>query len=49
MNEAITEHAAVEEPVVELAAEQLVDRARNDGLRLTGELAARRNLGLPYG
>lgn len=46
MSEAITEHEAVEEPVVESAAEavsdeqliaMLVDRARNDGLQLTGE------------
>jgi putative transposase len=46
MSETITEHEAVEEPVVESAAgavsdEQLigmlVDRARSDGLQLTGE------------
>ncbi|MFE5112914.1 transposase [Streptomyces sp. NPDC056663] len=46
MNETITEHEAVEEPVVEPAAEavsdeqlvaMLVDRARSDGLQLTGE------------
>src|SRR5262245_52116282 len=46
MSETITEHGAVEEPVVASAAEvvsdeqlivMLVDRARNDGLQLTGE------------
>lgn len=46
MSEAITEHGAVEEQVVESAAEavsdeqliaMLVDRARNDGPQLTGE------------
>jgi len=46
MSEAITERGTVEEPVVESAAEavsdeqliaMLVDRARNDGLQLTGE------------
>ncbi|MFF0795113.1 transposase, partial [Streptomyces spiralis] len=46
MSEAITEHGTVGEPFVESAAEavsdeqliaMLVDRARNDGLQLTGE------------
>lgn len=46
MSETITEREAVEEPVVESAAEavsdeqligMLVDRARTDGLQLTGE------------
>ncbi|PKV82805.1 transposase-like protein [Streptomyces sp. TLI_146] len=46
MSETITEHGAVEEPVVESAAEgvsdeqliaMLVGRARSDGLQLTGE------------
>ncbi|MFD9820165.1 IS256 family transposase [Streptomyces violascens] len=46
MSETITEHEAVEEPAVESAAEavsdeqliaMLVDRARTDGLQLTGE------------
>lgn len=46
MGETTTEHSAVEEPAVESAAESvsdeqliavLVDRARTDGLRLTGE------------
>ncbi|MBC9719450.1 IS256 family transposase, partial [Streptomyces sp. TRM66268-LWL] len=45
MSETITEHEAVEEPVVESAVEavsdeqliaMLVDRARTDGLQLTG-------------
>ncbi len=45
MSETITEHEAVEEPVVEPVAEavsdeqligMLVDRARNDGVQLTG-------------
>ncbi|MFD4588401.1 hypothetical protein [Streptomyces sp. NPDC058434] len=46
MSETITEHEAVEEPVVESGAEavsdeqliaMLVDRARSDGLQLIGE------------
>ncbi len=46
MNETITEDSAVEEPAVESTAESvsdeqliamLVDRARSDGLQLTGE------------
>lgn len=46
MSETITEHEAVETAVVESAAEavsdeqliaMLVDRARSDGLQLTGE------------
>ncbi|MCC2281036.1 IS256 family transposase, partial [Streptomyces sp. ET3-23] len=46
MSETITEREAAEEPVVESAAEavsdeqliaMLVDRARSDGLQLTGE------------
>lgn len=46
MSEAMSVHETVEEPVVESAAEavsdeqlvaMLVGRARNDGLRLTGE------------
>ncbi|WEO95483.1 transposase [Streptomyces sp. FXJ1.172] len=46
MSETITQHGAAEEPVVESAAEavsdeqliaMLVDRARSDGLQLTGE------------
>ncbi|MFJ5218226.1 hypothetical protein ACIP98_26330 [Streptomyces sp. NPDC088354] len=46
MSETITEHEAVEEPVIEPAAEavsddqlvaMLVDRARSEGLQLTGE------------
>src|SRR5262252_3504685 len=46
MSETVTEHRVAEEPVVESAAEavsdeqliaMLVDRARSDGLQLTGE------------
>ncbi|WP_238696687.1 hypothetical protein ACGH52_00810 [Streptomyces sp. BBFR25] len=56
MIETISEHETVEEPVVESAVERvsdeqlismLVDRARSDGRRLTGESGLRQQLTKP--